>query len=202
MGRTPYAVRSALWLGVAVPFVYFGTQFAAAPFYPGYSFVTDAASQLGSDRSTFPILFNLGAIATGVAMIASAYGFMRALPSAGAWRIASWLLALALVSAGIGSVWAGCFRLPSPRHAIGAAGAGIFLLPLLLLVGFWAVRGASVVRIYLIVNLLLFGAITMVMSGAAGINYASFAGAMQRLIAAVVMIPIAVAALDLAVRKR
>jgi hypothetical membrane protein len=196
----PTDSRIALWFGVAVPFLYFGTQIAASPFYPGYSFITDAASLLGSDRSTFPVLFNLGAMGTGVAMIVSAYGFVRTLPDAGGWRIVAWLLGLALVSAGLGSVCAGWFPLPSPQHAIGAAGSGIFLLPLLFLTAFWRVRGAATTRGYFIVNLLLFGAIAAVMSGAVGMNVAPWAGVMQRMIAAVVMIPIAVAAVHL-IRK-
>jgi hypothetical membrane protein len=58
--------RFSLCCGVLVPLVYFGAQLAAAPFYPGYSFLVNSASQLGSDASTFPALFNGGAIGIGI----------------------------------------------------------------------------------------------------------------------------------------
>jgi hypothetical protein len=34
-----HAIRFALGMGVAVPFLYFAVQIAAAPFFPDYSFL-------------------------------------------------------------------------------------------------------------------------------------------------------------------
>jgi hypothetical protein len=48
--------RVALGLGIAVPFLSYGTQIIAAPFCPGYSFRAQAASLLGSDLSMIPIM--------------------------------------------------------------------------------------------------------------------------------------------------
>ena len=55
-----------LGLGVAVPFLYYGVQLVAAPFFPGFSFLGTTASELGSDRSTHPSIFNAGTILLGV----------------------------------------------------------------------------------------------------------------------------------------
>jgi len=38
----------ALCIALLTPIFYFGSQIAAAPFYPGYSFMSQAASLLGS----------------------------------------------------------------------------------------------------------------------------------------------------------
>ena len=42
---------AALWTGVLIPLLYFGNQFVAATFYPGYSFLSQDASTLGSADS-------------------------------------------------------------------------------------------------------------------------------------------------------
>ena len=49
--------RIALQAGIAVPVLYYGVQLLAAPFYPGYSFITNVASDLGSPTSTVPAIF-------------------------------------------------------------------------------------------------------------------------------------------------
>ena len=65
---------AALQTGMAVPFLYFGTQLAAALFFPGYSFLRMPASLLGSDQATYPMIFNAGAILTGLATLLAAVG--------------------------------------------------------------------------------------------------------------------------------
>src|SRR3954454_13092742 len=66
--------RRLLGLAVALPFVYFGIQLAAAPFYPGYSFLTRDASTLGSDGSTAPWIFNGGPLLVGTLELVTAAG--------------------------------------------------------------------------------------------------------------------------------
>lgn len=68
----------ALRMGVAVPVLYYGTQIVAAVFFPGYSFMSEAASLLGSDRSTRPLIFNAGVMATGIATLVAACGYFCA----------------------------------------------------------------------------------------------------------------------------
>lgn len=52
--------------GLLVPVLYFRTQVVAFPFYDGYDWVRQAASELGSSSSCVPAVFNFGAILIGV----------------------------------------------------------------------------------------------------------------------------------------
>ena len=70
---------AAQWTGVLIPLLYFGNQFVAATFYPGYSFQSQDASTLGSADSRWPALFNIGSVVTGVLCGFTACGFLHAL---------------------------------------------------------------------------------------------------------------------------
>ncbi|HET6331169.1 MAG TPA: DUF998 domain-containing protein [Holophagaceae bacterium] len=185
-------IRLGLFAAVAVPALYFGAQLAAAPFYPGYSFLTNSASMLGSDRSTLPAVLNTGALLTGIAALMAAYGLFRSLSAVGARSIWSWLVALSVVSTGAASLWASAFHLPDPRHNPGALGAGMFAGPVLFLLALWPVQQAKGLKIYLVLNLLIFALLIPVMAGFAGINLAHYGGLLQRFAAAVLYIPIGV----------
>src|SRR3982751_6698643 len=65
-----------LRLGVLVPFVYYGTQAAAAPFFPHFSFVGTTASEIGSSLSRHPAIFNVGIMALGVIALLASAGFL------------------------------------------------------------------------------------------------------------------------------
>ena len=146
--------RRLLGLGVALPFVYFGIQLAAAPFYPGYSFLTRDASSLGSDGSTAPWIFNGGALLVGTLELVTAAAFLRAFPRGRIGMVLAWATALALASAAIGSLNAFLHPLPDPKHTEGLLsvfGSGLVMLPLLLTAVLWRL-GA---RGYAMFNILL-----------------------------------------------
>jgi Protein of unknown function (DUF998) len=187
------ATRFGLLAAVAVPVLYFGAQLAAAPFYPGYSFLSDAASLLGSDRSALPAVLNVGAFLTGTAALLASYGIAHGLSRAGAKRVWIWLVVLSVISTGASSIWASIFHLPDPRHNPGALGAGTFAGPLVFLLAFWSVRQASSMRIYLGINLVAFGLLAPILSGHAGIDLSHYGGLFQRFAAVVAYVPIAVA---------
>jgi hypothetical protein len=199
--------RQVLGLGVAIPFLYFGIQLAAAPFYPDYSFFSRDASTLGSDGSTAAWIFNFGALALGVIKMAVALAFAAVLPQAGVGRGLSIAMALALASAGIGSVNAFLHPLPDPRHTEGLLsilGSGFVLLPILSTAVLWRM-GA---RRYAVLNALVCLALIPIMTGLvqracmrAGIDFAGYQallngyhGLIQRVGAAVVFLPIGVLA--------
>ena len=199
--------RRLLGLGVAIPFLYFGIQLVAAPFYPDYSFFSRDASTLGSDGSTAPWIFNLGALVLGVIKIAVAGAFLSALPRAGVGRVLSVLTALALASAGIGSFNAFLHPLPDPLHTEGLLsilGGGFVLLPILTTAVLWRL-GA---RRYAAMNVVVCLALVPVMTGLvqracmrAGIDFSGFQaflngyhGLIQRIGAAVVFVPVGVVA--------
>jgi hypothetical membrane protein len=83
----------ALGFGIAVPFLYFGSQIVAAFFFPGYSFLSQSASQLGSDSARYPALFNIGAIVTGLATLIASWGFLRGFNGVGMPRALTWVTA-------------------------------------------------------------------------------------------------------------
>jgi hypothetical membrane protein len=83
--------RATLYMGIAVPACYFGIQLITAPLFPDYSFIDHPASLLGSNLSTFPILFNVGAILTGVFTIITSFGFIGALQQLKAHWVLIWL---------------------------------------------------------------------------------------------------------------
>jgi hypothetical membrane protein len=180
--------RAALGLGITVPFLYFGAQLIAAPFYPGYSFLRQPASMLGSDLSTRPAILNVGAIITGVITMIASFGFLRALQHLGTHPVIAWLTCLALLSSGLASIWAGIFHMPDPRHNSGPLGIGTFLLPVLFVAAVWKLKDARLIRFYLVINLLLIVALVPIMSGATGINMSNYGGLFQR-IAALTLFP-------------
>lgn len=176
--------RSALRLGILVPVLYFGVQLLAARFYRGYSFATQLASELGSPRSGVPSIFNSGMILTGVMTIIAAAAFPSALRRANCHPALAWLTAAALVSMGLGSIWAGTFPLPDPRHNPRLLGAGIFLVPLLFPLAVLRKPDARALKIYLFVNLGLYVLLLPVLGGDRAI--------LQRVAAAVVYVPVGV----------
>lgn len=185
--------RAGLVAAVAVPVLYFGAQLAAAPFYPGYSFLTDSASMLGSDRSTLPAVLNVGAFLTGIAALWAAFGLLRGLPVVGARPVWVRLVALSAASMGISSIWASLFHLPDPRHNPGALGAGTFLVPVVLPLALWPVQRGRALKVYLLVNLMAFLLLIPIMAGFAGIDRSHYGGLLQRCVATVVHVPVGVA---------
>lgn len=200
-------IRQVLGLGVAIPILYFGIQLAAAPFHPGYSFFSRDASTLGSDGSTAAWIFNLGTLVLGAIKVAVALAFASVLPRAGVGRPLSASTALALASAGIGSVNAFLHPLPDPRHTEGLLsilGSGFVLLPVLSTAVLWRM-GA---RRYTVLNAVVCLALIPIMTGLvqracmrAGIDFAGYQaflngyhGLIQRLGALVVFVPVAVIA--------
>jgi hypothetical membrane protein len=182
--------RLMLWAAVAVPLLYFGVQLIAAPYFPGYSFATDSASMLGTAASRQPGIFNSGAVLDGIAGLFGAAGLFFALSGvASRWLRA--LIAMGVLSNGVLSLKAGLFPMPDPRHA-----SWQFLLfpilitPLLMLAAMW--RTSVWLRVYLLVDIVcLLLTVPMMMHRMAPIWPE---GAMQRLFAFVVMLPIAVVA--------
>ena len=181
-----------LYAGIAVPCLYFGVQALAAPFFPEFSFVGTTASELGSELSSRPAIFNYGTILLGVAWLIASVGFFRAFQRLGVHPVLAWTISLALVVGGIGSFWAGCYPLPDPRHA----GHPSFLvallaLPVLLAIALW--KGAHpALRAYLVANLVLLAVMFPILSGFTGLDTHTYRGIYQRIFALTVFLPIGI----------
>jgi len=182
----------ALGSGMVVPILYFGTQLLAAPFFPGYSFLSMVASLLGSDLAIYQAIFNIGAIITGIATIIASVGFLLALQHLGTNFVLTWLTSLAVLLNGLGSLWAGVFPMPDPRHGSNPFTVGIFLFPILLTLALWKRSDARPIKTYLIITNLIFIALIPIMSGVAGIHTQGYQGLLQRIAALVFFVPISV----------
>ncbi len=195
--------RRLLGWGVAIPLIYFGIQLAAAPFYPGYSFLSRDASTLGSPGSTAPWIFNGGVLVLGLIKVAVAGAFLRALPPAGVGRALSAMLALALASAGVGSFNAFLHPLPDPRHTEGILsllGSGFVLLPPLTAAVLWRLGARRDAVLSVVACLVLIPVMTGLVQRVcmqAGVDFSAFQaflngyhGLIQRAGAAVVFVPI------------
>jgi hypothetical membrane protein len=216
---TTIKITLALGMGIAVPFLYFGIQIAAARFFPGYSFLVRDASTLGSPGSSLPAVFNIGAICVGILSFIAAWGFLRAFRILGVRNFIAWPTTLAILSSGIGSINAGLFPMPDPRHAAGLlalCGFGTFLLPLLLPLAIWKLIGRGRVAAYFVANTIALVALISIMSGLvqrvgimAGVDMPwyqtllnNYQGLLQRIFALIVFVPIAVSALFLSRLQR
>jgi hypothetical membrane protein len=198
-----YFTQVALGLGMAVPFLYYGIQIVAAPFFPDYSFMSHTASLLGSGYSTHPAVFNAGVIATGIATLFAAFGFFVAFQRIGANRIFTWITTVALIGNAVASLWAGYFPQPDPRHSgHPALFVAIILLPFLLTATLWKQRNARLLKTYLVATIVLLVVMIPIMSGLTGLDRRPYSGLLQRIFALTVFPPIAVCAYFLARRIR
>lgn len=200
-------VRLALLCGIAIPVFYFGIQFVAAPFYPDYSFVSMDASNLGSDGSSFPTIFNWAAIAKGFAAVFVAWGFFMELRQHKKRR-SPYIVAFGLLCMAVGMINAGVFPLPHPNHTFGILaiiGIGMLILPIALPIAVWNLIQSRSIKLYLIGNLILMVLVSIIVSGLAqrmsvwtgteipGLQHFlnNYSGVLQRVTAAIIFVPLA-----------
>jgi hypothetical membrane protein len=191
-----------LRLGVLVPFVYYGTQAVAAPYFPPFSFVGTTASEMGSSLSRHPAVFNAGIIALGVITLLTSVGYLLALRHVGVDPVLALLVSADIALNGVQMLWAGLHPLPDPRHAGYAVFvAGMFSLPVLITLALW--RGASpLLRAYFAATLMLLAAMVPIVTGVSGIDRRTNRGIIQRVYTLTTFPPIAVGAWALGKRVR
>jgi len=186
------AVQFCLRAAVGVPIVYFGAQLIASAFYPGYSFLRQAASMLGSPNSSHPGVFNAGAIITGVALITGGYGIYRALRSRGVSPVYYWLAWVSMTVVGCTCIQAGIFPLPDPRHtAFPFLVVFLIAIPFIFLLALWKQADARGIRVFLVVCCAVVLLMVPLMSRAIVIPGAG-AGLLQRIFAAATFLPVGV----------
>jgi hypothetical membrane protein len=118
-----------LYAAIAVPVIYYGTLLVASALYPGYSHVTQYASELGSPSATYPGVFNGGTLLGGVAGLIGAIGVHRALRSVDVGPVLAALLALAIIMHALGMLFGGWFPMPDERHGGYGLGMGVVFGP-------------------------------------------------------------------------
>jgi hypothetical membrane protein len=182
--------RGALYAAIALPVGYFILQVLVAPFYPNYSFVQNAASDLGTPPSGWRDVFNFGAVLIGLMGIFGAWGVWRSLGLPTRSRGVLLLLGLCVASAGASAIWAGVFPLPHPLHSQNPFTLGLLLLPVVCAVALWHIRSA---RVWLLLPLGLLLVVLPVRAGLIGIDQAPIEGLLQRILSLAVFMPSAVA---------
>lgn len=195
-------IRLSLWAGVLAPVLYFGAQAVGWAFYPGYDPLTQVASELGASASSAPDIFNSLVMATGVATLLAASGFVRRLPDEDSPLVVAWLVGAALILSGAASLWAGAHPLPDPRHNPGPLVIAIIALPVLLAIALWRAPDARALKAYLVANLVLLALAAPANAGLFPIDRASWGGLLQRVTALIAYLPIGVVAWRLLSRAR
>lgn len=192
--------RTLLRFGIAAPLLYFATLVAASLTWPGYSHVTQYASELGSAAAPQPWLFNGGIVATGLAGILGGLGLARALAAEGrGWS--GGLAGAALVAWGVGMVFGGVFAMPDPRHNGYGLVLGVTLLPPLLALALRG-RASGAIRTFLLLWFLATVALLAVLFGVGGLVTGANVGLWQRGLALAMIPGIGVACALLLARVR
>lgn len=183
-----------LQAGIAVPVLYFGTLLVGSFFYPGYSQVTQYASELGSATAPHPAIFNAGIISTGVAALLASAGFVRALAALAAPRALALLAGLALALFGVSLLLGGFFPMPDPRHGGFGLGLAIHPAPFFLAAALWRRPSLRSLNVFLLANGVGMLAMFAIMMGVGALVTRGNVGIYQRVNALTVFIWIGVAA--------
>lgn len=190
-------IKFALVAGMGVPVLYFGTLLLSSLFYPGYSHVTQYASELGSAAAPYPSLFNTGIILTGLAAMLAGLGFWLGLRGQTGNGLLPALCALCLVLFGISFVMGGTFPMPDERHGAFGIGLGVHVAPLLLAFALWKQQRLRALNIYLIVTALVMLTLFAIMMGVGGMVTRANVGLWQRTYAFFMLTWIGIASLYL-----
>jgi hypothetical membrane protein len=144
-----------LFAAAVMPIILFGTQIAAAPFYPGYNFSQQSVSMLGTRFSRHPWIFNVGETLTGFAALAGAVGLYQVFRAKTHFLI-SVLIGFAVACIGIMTIKAGIFPMPDSRHNSWAVLQNfVIITPFFLLMGVWKRGHSWGLRLYLLLSVTL-----------------------------------------------
>lgn len=191
------SIRFLLWAAVIVPVLYFGAQLLAAPCFADYSVFTVTASELGSNRSTCPAIFNAGTVLTGTSAALGARGLWLTLARSGVGRLPAALFAACVAWAGLAFIWGGLHPLPSPIHEPAVLGVGIFAVPLAATLVAWRLPNARLLLVSLVLNVLAFAAVGLVMADSTTIDQQRYGALFKKVFALICLFPIAAIALTL-----
>ena len=174
--------RVLLACGVALPFVYFGSQLLAMALNPQFDIATQQPSELGCCGAHVPIIANLGFLATGAVAMAGGIGLLLGLQQTGSNLVLAVLAAMGMFLFGVAMMMSGTFPLPDPRHY----GFGLFPAGLLApLFGALALRNGGAVRWIAFSSFAASALLVAFMSGLGGVVTAANLGYFSRAVALV-----------------
>lgn len=161
--------RPLLLCGVMVPVLYYAALVGTSLLWPGYSHVTQYASELGSAASPRPWLFNGLVVAGGLAAMLAGGGFFVALKRLGSRTLPAALTGFALFLWGVSFVMGGLFPMPDERHGGFGLALAMHLVPLFML---WALARtpAPGLKRFLVLVFVVSGALILVMFDVGGFH--------------------------------
>lgn len=173
--------RQFLWGLILAPVFYYVGLIGGALLWPGYSHVSQYASELGSAASPYPMFFNANVILCGLAAIAGAIGLNHALATLSGKR--GWAMAAAISIAlwGISVILAGLFPMPHELHGAYGLGMAGQLTPLFALLALRGVEGTGALKLFLGFIFVASLAMFLVMMGVAGPLKVATIGLYQRI---------------------
>lgn len=167
--------------GIAVPFLYYGTMLVSSLFYPGYSHITQYASELGGPDAIRPAIFNTGVVLQGIVGIAAAFGFTFGLRRLTGKNVLPVLTGLLFGLFGIAMVMGGLFPMPDERHGAYGLGMAVQLAPLFLWLALRKHDGLRGLKVFLLVNFVVSLAMFAIMMGVGQMVTRANVGLFQRM---------------------
>ena len=160
--------RNLLWGAVLAPVFYYVGLIGGGLLWPGYSHVSQYASELGSSASPYPAFFNTMAILCGLAGVAGGIGLSHVLSRLSGRR--GWAIAAGLCLSlwGISVILAGLFPMPHELHGAYGLGMAGNLVPLFAMLALRGVEGMRGLRLFLGIVFVASLAMFLVMMGLAG----------------------------------
>lgn len=177
---TTEKTRILLWAGILIPVVYFGLLIAAPLIYPGFSYVTQYASEMGSADARYPAVFNTGVMLCGVLGLVASFGFFHAVRRLGGNTLLAALTGLTLFLFGIATFMGGRFPMPDERHGGYGLGLALNLAPLFLALALWRVRSLRGFCVFLLAVFVVMAFFIAVMFGVGGLVTRANVGLWQR----------------------
>jgi len=141
--------RQYLWGLILAPVFYYIGLIGGGLLWPGYSHISQYASELGSAKAPYPMFFNANAILCGLAGIVGAIGLNHALSTLSGKRGWSMAAAISVALWGLSVILAGLFPMPHELHGAYGLGMAGQLTPLLALLALRNVEGTGALKLFL-----------------------------------------------------
>jgi hypothetical membrane protein len=169
-----------LWGLILAPVFYYVALIGGSLLWPGYSHVTQYASELGSSASPHPMFFNGNVILCGLAALIGGFGLAHVLTQLSGSR--NWAIAAGVSISlwGIAIMIAGLYPMPDDRHgAYGLAIIGQFT-PLFAWLALRKVEGLGGLKTFLMIIFVASFALFAIMMGIGGMVTRANVGIWQR----------------------
>jgi hypothetical membrane protein len=169
-----------LWGLILAPLFYYVALIGGSLLWPGYSHVTQYASELGSSASPHPMFFNGNVILCGLAAVIGGFGLSHGLTQLSGSR--NWAIAAGISISlwGVAIMIAGLYPMPDDRHgAYGLAIIGQFT-PLFAWLALRKVEGRGGLKAFLIIIFVASFALFAIMMGIGGMVTRANVGIWQR----------------------